>query len=84
MHLTHLLTLINRLRAWVRGQPGRRGSPELMRAQDLLRAVDAGGVPLYPGRVNAIAHSLGLEVSTKAPVEQTIERIRQAVGRAGG
>lgn len=51
------------------------------RAQALIAAVDAGGVPLHPARVNDIARRLGLEVSTRAPVEQTIERIRQALQR---
>lgn len=49
---------------------------ERQRALDLLRAVDAGGLPLNPARVNDIARSLGLEVSAKAPMVQTIERIR--------
>ncbi len=51
------------------------------RAVDLVKAVDAGGLPLNPARVNAIARSLGLEVSIKAPVEETIQRIRQALAR---
>lgn len=46
------------------------------RAQDLIAAIDAGGVPLNPARVNDIARKLGLEVSVKAPVEETIARIR--------
>ena len=45
-------------------------------AQQLIRAIDRGGIPLYPGRVNAIARNLGLEVSSRAPVEHTVERIR--------
>jgi hypothetical protein len=31
--------------------------------------------------VNAVARALGLEVSTRAPVEQTVERIRAALAR---
>ena len=46
-----------------------------------LEAVDRGGIPLNPARVNAIARDLGLEVSRKAPVEQTIERIRACLQR---
>jgi hypothetical protein len=46
------------------------------RALDLIAAIDAGGVPLNPARVNDIARKLGLEVSTKAPMEETIARIR--------
>ena len=42
---------------------------------------DAGGVPLHPARVNDIARRLGLEVSRHAPVEETIERTRQALQR---
>lgn len=57
--------------------------PELARAQALIAAVDNGGVPLFPGKVNEIARSLGLEVSGKAPVEDTIARIRQALARQG-
>jgi hypothetical protein len=54
------------------------------RALDLVNAVDAGGLPLNPARVNAIARSLGLEVSTRAPVEETIARIRSALARLPG
>lgn len=56
-------------------------SPE-QRARDLIAAIDAGGLPLNPARVNDIARQLGLEVSTKAPMPHTIERIRQALQRA--
>jgi hypothetical protein len=51
-------------------------SPEIQRALDLIRAIDAGGLPLNPARVNQIARSLGLEVSTRAEVADTIARIR--------
>ncbi|MBV8122695.1 MAG: hypothetical protein JOY60_10785 [Burkholderiaceae bacterium] len=50
-------------------------------AQDLIQAVDQGGIPLNPVRVNAIARKLGLEVSRHAPVEDTIARIRVALQR---
>ncbi len=56
--------------------------PEVRRAHELIAAVDAGGVPLNPLIVNRIARALGLEVSSKAPVEDTVARIRQALGRA--
>ena len=61
----------------------RRAAPpsDRQRALDLIRAVDAGGLPLNPARVNAIARSLGLEVSARAPVEATIQRIRKALAR---
>jgi hypothetical protein len=51
------------------------------RALDLIAAIDAGGLPLNPARVNDIARSLGLEVSSRARVEQTIARIRAALAR---
>lgn len=55
---------------------------EITQAKQLIAAVDRGGIPLNPAKVNAIARNLGLEVSRKAPVEETIARIRQAVDRA--
>lgn len=54
---------------------------EIGQARALIRAIDAGGLPLNPARVNAIARALGLEVSRKARVEDTVERIRAALGR---
>lgn len=56
---------------------------DLGRARQLIAAIDRGGMPLNPARINAIARGLGLEVSRKAAVEETIERIRRAVERAG-
>ena len=55
--------------------------PEMERGRDLLKAVDAGGIPLNPAIVNHIARNLGLEVAPSAPVEETIGRIRAAVER---
>ena len=54
-------------------------SPEHQRAQALIAAIDAGGVPLNPARVNDIARQLRLEVSRNALVEDTITRIREAL-----
>lgn len=54
---------------------------EIATARALLRAIDAGGVPLNPARVNAIGRALGLDLPSKAPVEQNIERIRLAIAR---
>jgi hypothetical protein len=54
---------------------------EVARARALIAAVDRGGVPLNPAKVNQIARDLGLEVSSRAPVDETIERIRRALGR---
>lgn len=75
-----------RVRAWL-GRWFRIGlRPELpceiREARKLISAVDAGGVPLNPARINQIAMNLGLEVSRKAPQEETIQRIRAAVERA--
>ena len=52
------------------------------RAVDLIAAIDAGGLPLNPARVNDIARRLGLEVSRHARMEDTVERIRAALQRS--
>jgi hypothetical protein len=57
--------------------------PEEQRARALIAAIDAGGIPLNPARVNDIARSLGLETSTSSPVGETITRIRAALARRG-
>lgn len=62
--------------------PRTRMTPELSRAEALLAAIDAGGVPLHPLRINQIARDLGLEVSRHAKAEETIARIRAALNRA--
>jgi hypothetical protein len=69
--------------AWlrVRRAPAARAADERQQARELIAAVDAGGLPLMPRRVNDIARGLGLEVSAHAPVEQTIARIRAALQR---
>lgn len=54
------------------------------RARDLLSAIDAGGLPLIPGRVNDIARQLGLDVATTAPMPVTIARIRAALQQQRG
>jgi hypothetical protein len=54
---------------------------EIEQANNMIAAIDAGGVPLNPARINEIARNLGLEVSRKAPLEDTIRRIRLAVQR---
>ena len=51
------------------------------RAHNLIQAVDAGGLPLNAAIVNDIARQLGLEVSSRARMEETIGRIRAALGR---
>ena len=54
------------------------------RAKDLIAAIDAGGLPLNAALVNEIARKLGLEVSTRARMEDTIARIRLALQRMDG
>lgn len=54
---------------------------EIQRAKQLVSAIDAGGIPLDPARIHRIAEDLGLEVSKKARVEDTIDRIRMALKR---
>ncbi len=49
------------------------------RANDLIKAIDAGGIPLNPAVVNDIARKLGLAVLVTAPMNETIERIRLAL-----
>ncbi|WP_374495254.1 hypothetical protein [Zoogloea sp.] len=67
---------------WVRKRlSGRKALTEIERARMLINAIDRGGIPLNPARVNAIARDLGLEVSRKAPVEETVERIRGCLAR---
>jgi hypothetical protein len=69
--------------AWIKrlfGAP-QATSNEIGRARQLIAAVDRGGVPLNPARINAIARDLGLDVSAKAPVEETIRRVRAALAR---
>lgn len=69
----------------MRGRPAAAASPltDRQQAQALIAAIDRGGLPLNPARVNQIARSLGLDVSPRAPMDQTVERIRQALGRSG-
>jgi hypothetical protein len=54
---------------------------EIRRAKQLISALDAGGIPLDPAIIVRIAEDLGLEVSKKARMEDTIERIRVAIAR---
>jgi hypothetical protein len=52
-----------------------------LQAKQLIKAIDRGGIPLNPMKVNSIARSLGLEVKTTAPMEETIERVRQKISQ---
>lgn len=56
---------------------------DIEQARQLISAVDRGGIPLNPAKVNAIARNLGLEVSRHAAVAHTLQRIRDAIARAG-
>lgn len=69
--------------AWLRAFFPAKPAPvsDLEQARRLLAAIDAGGIPLNPARVNVIARNLGLDVSRKAPVEETIARLRAAMAR---
>jgi hypothetical protein len=51
-------------------------------ARDLLKAIDKGGVPLNPVKLNNVGRALGLDISRSAKPEDTVERIRAAVQRA--
>jgi len=75
------LIAMRRLRAWLAALRFSRPdpAPEWRAAQDLIRAIDAGGVPLNAVRINQIARQVGLEVSTRASVEHTIDRVRSAL-----
>ena len=57
-------------------------SPEVIAAKNLIKAIDRGGIPLNPLKVNQIARDLGLEVSPSALMQNTIERIRAALKRS--
>lgn len=72
--------LFSRLKTLFFGRPAPLS--DYARARQLIAAVDRGGIPLNPAKVNAIARSLGLEVARHAPVEATLERIRLALARA--
>jgi hypothetical protein len=61
--------------------PRRQALTPEQRAHDLIAAIDAGGLPLNAAVVSDIARKLGLEVSTRARQEDTIERIRMALKR---
>ena len=66
-------------KAWLARR--RRPTSDEQQARDLIAAIDRGGLPLNPARVNHIARSLGLEVSRQAPMADTVERIRRALAR---
>jgi hypothetical protein len=63
--------------------PSRKPLSPQQRATDLIKAIDAGGIPLNPAVVNDIARKLGLQVVITAPMDQTIARIRLALQGVG-
>ncbi|MBI5109035.1 MAG: hypothetical protein HZA62_09835 [Rhodocyclales bacterium] len=71
--------LLRTLKAWLRRTPTL--PRELQAGKEVIMAIDAGGLPLDPARINRIARELGLEVSARAPVEDTVARLRAAVER---
>jgi hypothetical protein len=71
--------LISRFINWL--QPADNMPVEIRRAMQLISALDAGGVPLDSAIIFKIAENLGLELSKKARVENTIERIRAEIAR---
>jgi hypothetical protein len=77
---------IGRLQRWLRALRPPPAPPlsDHQRALDLIAAIDAGGLPLNPARVNDIARRLGLEVSRHAAMEDTVARIRAALARGCG
>ena len=69
--------------SWIRRRLAKPETPpEIVRARLLIRAIDRGGIPLNPVKVNAIARDLGLEVSRHAALEETIARIRACLERS--
>ena len=69
---------------WLRNLfPSRPALPsEIERAKEVLAAIDKGGMPLNPAKINAIARDIGLEVRKNAPLEETVQRIHAAVLRS--
>ncbi len=72
---------MSRWSQWFKSRANVKSRDEFDRARALVDAIDRGGLPLMPSKINDIARELGLEVSRKAPMAETIERIRAAVAR---
>ena len=70
--------------SWLRNLFFQKKNPpnEITQARALLAAIDRGGIPLNPAKLNAIARNLGLDVSRTARPEETIQRIRAALARS--
>ena len=59
----------------------KRDSEDVKNAKSLLQAIDRGGIPTNPIKLNHVARRLGLEVSPSAPMNETIERMRAFLQR---
>jgi hypothetical protein len=77
MNGDRLSTLLARYLGGTR--PQRKPIPVEQRANDLIAAIDAGGVPLNPFIVNDIARQLGLEVAPESRMKDTIAGIRKVL-----
>ena len=51
-------------------------SQTIRRAQELIAAIDRGGIPLNPMIVNRIGRDMGISVLASDPMNLTIEKIR--------
>ncbi len=72
---------MSRWSQWFKSSAKAQPRDEFDRARALVDAIDRGGLPLMPSKINDVARDLGLEVSRNAPVAETVERIRAAVAR---
>jgi hypothetical protein len=54
----------------------KRDTLEVANAKALLKAIDRGGIPSNPVKVNDIARKIGLTVAPSVPMQETIQRIR--------
>lgn len=59
----------------------KRDSEDVKNAKALLKAIDKGGIPSNPIKLNHVARRLGLEVSPSAPMAETIDRMRTFLKR---
>ena len=65
---------------WIRKRWFRRAPlSHIEHARRLIDAIDRGGIPLNAAKVNAIARSFGLDVSRRAPVDETVERMKRLI-----
>jgi hypothetical protein len=55
--------------------------PEYQAAQNLIDAIDKGGMPMNAMKINKIARDLGMEAGKKSKPAETIQRIRDALAR---